>query len=173
MSFFRRPELILRMQVSSVRDILHKNLFSSRSDFISESLVVLLRVNICGSTSRILIHFHCSMSQSIFVFLVRLKPLVRALNENYEEVTIQVMETKSGQYECRFIPQTLGRYYFLLSVGGVAIPGSPFVVYLQLNFYFIFKKIHFTYVLAKQSLFIVLRLNKIHFELFNHLTYSR
>ncbi|EJW87426.1 hypothetical protein WUBG_01660 [Wuchereria bancrofti] len=62
---------------------------------------------------------------------VRLKPLVRALDEKYEEVPIQVMETKSGQYECRFVPQAPGRYYFLLSVGGVAIPGSPFVVSFQ------------------------------------------
>uniref|UniRef100_A0A8R1XX00 Calponin-homology (CH) domain-containing protein n=1 Tax=Onchocerca volvulus TaxID=6282 RepID=A0A8R1XX00_ONCVO len=62
---------------------------------------------------------------------VRLKPLVRALDEKYDEVPIQVMETNPGQYECRFVPQALGRYYFLLSVGGVAIPGSPFVVVVQ------------------------------------------
>ncbi|VDO46788.1 unnamed protein product, partial [Brugia timori] len=62
---------------------------------------------------------------------VRLKPLVRALDEKYEEVPIQVVETKSGQYECRFVPLALGRYYFLLSVGGVAIPGSPFVVVVR------------------------------------------
>ncbi|EFO21517.1 hypothetical protein LOAG_06969 [Loa loa] len=36
---------------------------------------------------------------------VRLKPLVRALDKNYEEVPVQVMETKSGQYECRFFPK--------------------------------------------------------------------
>lgn len=65
---------------------------------------------------------------------MRLKPLVRALDEKYDEVPIQVMETNPGQYECRFVPQALGRYYFLLSVGGVAIPGSPFVVSFQLNF---------------------------------------
>uniref|UniRef100_A0A915Q2T4 Calponin-homology (CH) domain-containing protein n=1 Tax=Setaria digitata TaxID=48799 RepID=A0A915Q2T4_9BILA len=62
---------------------------------------------------------------------VRLKPLVRALDEKYEEVPVQVMEIKPGQYECRFTPKTLGRYYFLLSVGGVAIPGSPFVVLVR------------------------------------------
>ncbi|KAM3726784.1 Filamin-A [Dirofilaria immitis] len=62
---------------------------------------------------------------------VRLKPLVRALDEKYDEVPIQVMETKPGQYECCFVPQALGRYYFLLSVGGVAIPGSPFVIVVR------------------------------------------
>uniref|UniRef100_A0A158Q7V9 Calponin-homology (CH) domain-containing protein n=1 Tax=Elaeophora elaphi TaxID=1147741 RepID=A0A158Q7V9_9BILA len=59
---------------------------------------------------------------------VHLKPLVRALDEKYEEVPVQVIEIRPGQYECRFVPNALGRYYFLLSVGGVAIPGSPFVV---------------------------------------------
>ncbi|OZC08192.1 hypothetical protein X798_04808 [Onchocerca flexuosa] len=62
---------------------------------------------------------------------VRLKPLVRALDEKYEEVPIQIMEINPGQYECRFVPQAPGRYYFLLSVGGVAIPGSPFVVVVR------------------------------------------
>lgn len=68
------------------------------------------------------------MNNFFFFPLVRLKPLVKALDERYEEVPIQVVEIKPGYYECCFNPNALGRYYFLLSIGGVAIPGSPFVV---------------------------------------------
>ncbi|VDK87865.1 unnamed protein product [Litomosoides sigmodontis] len=59
---------------------------------------------------------------------VPFKPLVKALDEKYKELPVQVTETKPGQYECCFSPNGLGRYYFLISVCGVAIPGSPFVV---------------------------------------------
>lgn len=77
------------------------------------------------------------------------KPLVKALDEKYQELPVQITEIQHGQYECCFSPCGLGRYYFLISVCGVAIPGSPFVVSFQLILYQDKKVLIFEFSLGK------------------------
>uniref|UniRef100_F1KPN0 Filamin-A n=1 Tax=Ascaris suum TaxID=6253 RepID=F1KPN0_ASCSU len=55
-------------------------------------------------------------------------PQVKLLDSRYAQVPVSITEKGKGIYECSFRPQSTGRYYVNVSAGGVAVPGSPFMV---------------------------------------------
>uniref|UniRef100_A0A915C7H0 Calponin-homology (CH) domain-containing protein n=1 Tax=Parascaris univalens TaxID=6257 RepID=A0A915C7H0_PARUN len=55
-------------------------------------------------------------------------PQVKLLDSKYAQVPVSLTEKGKGIYECSFRPQSTGRYYVNVSAGGVAVPGSPFMV---------------------------------------------
>ncbi|VDN17566.1 unnamed protein product [Gongylonema pulchrum] len=58
----------------------------------------------------------------------RMVPQIKALDDSYAKADIVLSQKKPGLFECRFVLSKPGRYYFMPSLGGVAFPGSPFVV---------------------------------------------
>ncbi|VDM28264.1 unnamed protein product [Toxocara canis] len=55
-------------------------------------------------------------------------PRVKLLDSQYAEVPVSLTKKTNDLYECSFQPISTGRHYINVSAGGVAVPGSPFMV---------------------------------------------
>lgn len=52
-------------------------------------------------------------------------------NEAHWFIIVKVIDRNDATYACSYVPQSASKHHVVVSYGGVAVPGSPYKVFVQ------------------------------------------